>query len=120
MWQLSKLWNGVTQGEGLLVTSYNIVNAYSPSDLELQHQEALYQKILVGGGCLLEIYLHGFLLITREEASLLLSKANPSSWALDLIPRPIQWPCILNYLPPSLSHQHLSKTENPPSTYLLL
>ena len=34
------------QGESFLVTSYSIADAYSPSDLELQHQEALYQKVL--------------------------------------------------------------------------
>lgn len=45
----------------------------------------------------------------REEASHLLSKANPSSWALDLIPPPPQGPCFLSYLPPSLSHQLFPK-----------
>ena len=55
------------QGESLLVTSYSIADAYSPSDLELQNQEALYQKVLVGGGCLIEIHLHDFLLIMGKR-----------------------------------------------------
>ena len=57
----------MTQGESLLVTSHSIADAYSPSDLELQHQEALYHKVLVSGGYLIEIHLHDFLLIMGKR-----------------------------------------------------
>lgn len=52
---------------GLLVTSYNITNVCSPSNLELHHQESMYQKLLVSSGCLLEIYRYGFLHAIGEE-----------------------------------------------------
>ena len=97
------------QGESLLVTSYSIADAYSPSDLELQNQEALYQKVLVGGGCLIEIHLHDFLLIMgkRPWQPFFYPKLIPPVGLWTSSPTPLCWHassliCLLLFL--SSSH----------------